>query len=138
MAKNTHYVGSSGEHLVASYFLKNNIGVYMPTTPNEKDLLVNLGDETGYVGVQVKTQSRPMPEKRRNKRYRFGFMKKNTKTAYSHDVPIFCCVALDKKIIQFFINDGVKLHYHLPDIYFTEAMETKTFNAVLDHFNYHE
>ena len=136
MSKNTHYVGASGEHLVASYFLKNKIGVYIPTTPNEKDLLVNLGDDNGYIGVQVKTQSSPMPEQRTNKRYRYGFMKSN-KTGYSNNVPIFCCVALDKRLIQFFINDGKKLHYVLHDISFTEAMESKSFDAVLKHFNYH-
>lgn len=136
MATGNHYVGASGEYLVAAFFLKQGIGVYFPSHLGKKDMVVFLGTELGYYGVQVKTQSKPLPEKRRNKRYRYGFNKPDD-WYNSYDLPIFCCVALDKMLIQFFLNDGKKQHYLLHEITFTKQQEQKSFDAVMKQLNYY-
>ena len=130
-------MGGSGEHLVAAYFLKHNIGVYIPAHVDKKDLVIYLGNELGYYGVQVKSASSPLPEVRRTPRYRFSFQKaKNWYNTY--EIPIFCCVALDKMRIHFFINDGIKEHYTVNEKLFNRVDEKKSFDDVMKHLNYYD
>tara|TARA_R100000458_G_scaffold17243_1_gene14920 strand:- start:199 stop:600 length:402 start_codon:yes stop_codon:yes gene_type:complete len=129
----SHYkkkYGSSGELLVAMFFMMRDYNVFEPIATGSRDLLVEIDDQ--YYGVQVKSVLHVYKDPRRNKqRYKFNLIHSSNNKGYDPGiVHIFACVGLESRRIIFFKNTGQKgKSISIED--FTKQKERASFEALL-------
>ena len=131
MAGDAKIKGRAAELIVAYRFLLYGMNVYLPAQTGKRDLIVELW-KGKFFGIQVKSSSKPMNEKKRKtQRYRFSFRKSVAQVYDKDSVQIFCMVALDRDLICFVLNDGKKVHYNINADDFTQELENQSFDAVM-------
>ena len=131
MAGDAKIKGRAAELIVAYRFLMYGMNVYLPAQTGKRDLIVELW-KGKFFGIQVKSSSKPMNEKKRKtQRYRFSFRKSVAQVYDKDSVQIFCMVALDRDLICFVLNDGKKVHYNINADDFTQELENQSFDAVM-------
>ena len=131
MAGDAKIKGRAAELIVAYRFLMYGMNVYLPAQSGKRDLIVELW-KGKFFGIQVKSSSKPMNEKKRKtQRYRFSFRKSVAQVYDKDSVQIFCMVALDRDLICFVLNDGKKVHYNINADDFTQELENQSFDAVM-------
>ena len=131
MAGDAKIKGRAAELIVAYRFLMYGMNVYLPAQSGKRDLIVELW-KGKFFGIQVKSSSKPMNEKKRKtQRYRFSFRKSVAQVYDKDSVQIFCMVALDRDLICFVLNDGKKVHYNINADDFTQELEDQSFDAVM-------
>ena len=129
----SHYkkkYGSSGELLVAMFFMMRDYNVFQPIATGSRDLLVEIDDQ--YYGVQVKSVLHVYEDPKRNKqRYKFNLIHSSNNRSYDPDiVHIFACVGLESRRIIFLKNTGQKgKSINIED--FTKQKERASFEALL-------
>ena len=129
----SHYkkkYGSSGELLVAMFFMMRDYNVFEPIATGSRDLLVEIDDK--YYGVQVKSVLHVYEDPKRNKqRYKFNLIHSSSNRVYDPGiVHIFACVGLESRRIIFLKNTGQKgKSINIED--FTKQKERASFEALL-------